>query len=120
MPPVPTSVVSTIPLPALQPAPADPNLLPSVPVGTTPPVNPAPVSTIDSIEVSGVVQVGQRVSAIVRVPDEGTSRYVNVGDYLANGRILVKRINISADEPTVILEQDGREVVKTVGSSSLL
>jgi hypothetical protein len=112
--------IATVPLalPQVNPAPADVSALPPVSVVPNP---TAPSSLASTIEVSGIVQAGDRTSAIVRVPSEGTSRYVNEGDYLANGRILVKRIDVSADaEPVVILEQDGIEVIRTVGSGGAL
>jgi hypothetical protein len=121
----PSPQITTVPLPN-QPLP----ILPSVPVeapGTTVAVNPStisvspsalPTSLAQSIEVSGVIEAGGTVSAIVRVPGEPTSRYVNAGDYLAGGSVLVKRIDV-AGEPVVILEQDGIEVIRSVGSSAI-
>ena len=113
------------PLPAVAIAPA------TVPVATMPaptlpvfqppagglnlPITP-PISAAQAIEVSGVVQTGNTISIIIKSPDERTSRYVSVGDRLANGRVLVKRVEMGA-EPVVILEQDNAEVVKAIGSS---
>jgi hypothetical protein len=85
-------------------------------------VLPAPVSTVNlaqAIAVSGVVQAGSQTSVIVQVPNETTSRSAVVGDYLANGKVLVKRIETQGAEPVVVLEQDGAEFVKPVGSGSL-
>jgi hypothetical protein len=83
---------------------------------TSPPTEPVPLS--HTLEISGVVQLSGRTSVIVRVPDERNSRYVRIGDRLANGQVLVKRIELdSASEPIVILEQDGIEVRRMVGSS---
>ncbi|HEY9860046.1 MAG TPA: hypothetical protein V6D16_11120, partial [Candidatus Obscuribacterales bacterium] len=77
----------------------------------------SPPSVADTIEVTGVVQVGQKVSAIIKVPTESTSRYVSEGEYLAGG-ILVKRIELGTrEEPLVVLEQNGVEIVKAVGSA---
>jgi hypothetical protein len=79
----------------------------------------APAPTIreaQAIAVSGVVQAGSRTSIIVRVPNETSSRYAVVGDYLANGQVLVKRIEMQGAEPLVVLEQDGAEFIKPVGS----
>ncbi|NJL38629.1 MAG: hypothetical protein HC840_24525 [Leptolyngbyaceae cyanobacterium RM2_2_4] len=121
--PAPSPQITTVPL-SNQPLP----ILPSVPVeapGTTVavnpstiPVSPLPTSLAHSIEVSGVIEAGGTVSAIVQVPGEPTSRSVNAGDYLAGGSVLVKRIDV-AGEPVVILEQDGIEVVRSVGSSAI-
>lgn len=108
--------VSTVPLPALVPAPDSGTVspLPSVSVASS------PATFTNAIEISGIVQAGERVSAIVTLPNE-PSRSVSAGDYLANGRVLVKRIDVGVDaEPFVVLELDGREVVKSVGSSAVL
>ena len=116
--PAPTPVVAAAPLPQLQPS--SPNfttvpLPPLVPFAAVPPVSPPRVA--NTIEVTGVVQVGQKVSAIIKVPTESTSRYVSEGEYLAGG-ILVKRIELGTrEEPLVVLEQNGVEIVKAVGSA---
>jgi hypothetical protein len=114
-PPMPVPAAPTVavaPLPAFQP----PGSLPTFQPGTapSPPVNP--ISTAQAIEVSGVVQTGSKTSIIVKVPDERTSRYATVGERLANGRVLIKRVEMGA-EPVVILEQDGQEIVKSIGNS---
>ncbi len=72
------------------------------------------------VAVSGVVQIGDQLQAIVQVPNEGTSRYVRVGQRLSNGEILVKRIEMSPGiEPVVILEQYGVEVAKAIGEQAV-
>ena len=79
---------------------------------------PAPLSLARAITINGVVQVGNRVNIIVQVPNEGSSRYVSVGDRLAGGRVLVKRVDMGGGEPRVVLEQDGVEVVRMVESNA--
>lgn len=112
-PVAPAPAIALAPLPPLQSAPPDLSALPPAPA----PVSPTSVAA--AIEVTGVMQVGQKVSAIVQVPGEQTSRYVGTGDYLANGKVLVKRIQIeSSGEPIVILEQNGVEVAKSVGKTN--
>lgn len=99
-------------LPPLQPlavAPFPEGQLPTVPLQAPPAFQPG-----SDIVVSGVVQIGDRASAIVTLPGDQTSRYVYEGDYLS-GRILVKRIEMGL-EPRVILEREGVEIVRTVGS----
>ncbi|OKH22851.1 hypothetical protein NIES1031_18975 [Chroogloeocystis siderophila 5.2 s.c.1] len=72
------------------------------------------------VAVSGVVQIGEQLQAIVQVPNEGTSRYVRVGQRLSNGEILVKRIEMTPGiEPVVILEQYGVEVAKAIGEQAV-
>lgn len=116
--PVPAPVVATAPLPQLQPGSPNFTTVPLPPPAAFPGVAPAPIRVADTIEVTGVVQVGQKVSAIIKVPAESSSRYVSEGEYLAGG-ILVKRIDLGTrEEPLVVLEQNGVEIVKTVGSSN--
>lgn len=131
--PAPATAPAARPAPAAQSAPSPaPQPAPATPAATTPTVSvpaataaspvpapvPSPTQIASAIEVSGVVQAGNITSAIVQVPNEGTSRYVSAGDYLANGRVLVKRIEVGTDgEPVVILEQNGVEVIRSVGSS---
>ncbi len=80
-----------------------------------PPALPEP-ELAKNVTVMGVVQIGEQTQAIVQVPSEATSRYVQVGQRLSNGQVLVKRIELNAGaEPLVILEQYGVEVSKAVG-----
>jgi len=70
----------------------------------------------NEVEVSGVIQVGGVTQAIVRAPNEPTSRYVRVGQRLSDGQILVKRIEMNAaGSPVVVLEENGIEVSRSVG-----
>lgn len=109
-----------------------PSTGPSPGVATTPFVPPSPLPSFkpelprlpeptlaQSVEVSGVVQVGDRPQAIVKAPNEPTSRYVTVGQRLANGQVLVKRIEMNeGSNPVVILEQYGIEIAKAVGEKA--
>jgi hypothetical protein len=118
--------------PAALPTVAVPATIPPVAVVAPPPIA-APIATpiapvvapsptireAQTIAVSGIVQAGSRTSIIVRVPNETSSRYAVVGDYLANGKVLVKRIEMQGAEPLVVLEQDGAEFIKPVGSGGL-
>lgn len=116
----PNRAVATSP----QPVPAS-NVSPVVPspqrqqpqatvIQPRPSVAAPPTRFADSVQVMGVVQVGNSVSAIVQLPDGQGSRYVQAGDALANG-ILVSRIEMTDDAPRVIFVQDGVEIVRTVG-----
>jgi hypothetical protein len=98
--------------------------LPPKPVAARPnkpgvPSTPPPPPSTDlarGVEVSGVVFVNGRNQAIVKAPDEGTSRYVSVGQRLSGGQVLVKRIEMnSGSDPVVVLEENGVEVAKVVG-----
>jgi hypothetical protein len=68
-----------------------------------------------AVNVSGVVQIGSAVYAIVDAPDEPSSRYVQVGQRLSNGEILVRRIDFDGSDSSVVLEQAGMQVVRRVG-----
>lgn len=69
------------------------------------------------IEVTGVVEVGGVPVAIVQVPNE-PARYVREGQRIANGQVLVKRIETNrGPTPVVILEQYGVEVARGVGEA---
>ncbi|TBR57616.1 hypothetical protein B4U84_16660 [Westiellopsis prolifica IICB1] len=70
-----------------------------------------------AVFVSGVVMLGNQLQAIIKVPNEPTSRYVQAGQRLANG-VLIKRIEMNeGSEPIIILEQYGIEVSKMVGEA---
>jgi hypothetical protein len=98
-------------LPFLQPAPVNINQLPVAPVIP----RRSPTALAETIEISGVLQVGGKTNVIVKVPDESTSRYVTVGDSMANGQVRVKRVEMGID-PVIVLEQNGKEVTRSVGS----
>lgn len=88
------------------------------PVAAVPAVPPPPRTDIaEAIEVTGVVQPkGEIAKVILKAPTEPTSRYVNVGDRIAGGQVLVKGVKFSAGaDPVVIFEQNGVEVAIAVG-----
>ncbi len=118
-----TSPIATVPVPAapISMAPPAAGTLPTFQPGgiNSMPAPAPPLSVAEAIEVSGVVQAGGKTSIILKVPDEQTSRYAGVGERLANGRVLIKRVEMGS-EPVVILEQDGREFAKSIGSSSIV
>jgi hypothetical protein len=122
LPPAPVAPTADLPpLPGLvggKPAP-----LPPIPLAAEPvliPALPSPValSPLQGIVLTGVVQVGDRLSVIVREPGSATSRHTFAGEYLAGGLVRVKRIEMSAQEPLVILEYNGREYPLVVGASA--
>ena len=91
--------------------------LPSAPVGI-PIMPPIPQPTLArEVEVTGVVTIGRSTQAIVRAPGEPSSRYVSAGQRLANGQVLVKRIEMNpGSDPVVVLEENGMEVSVMVGT----
>lgn len=68
------------------------------------------------VQVTGFAIVAGVPRAIVKAPDERTSRSVTAGDRLSNGQVLVKRIDFTnPEEPVLILEQSGTRVAVAVG-----
>lgn len=85
-----------------------------LPPGQTTPPQPAVASVI---AVSGIVQVGTTPKAIIKAPNEDYSRYVQAGEYISNGQVLVKRIEMRGSAyPTVVFEEDGVEFARRVGA----
>ena len=106
-PTVPSTILPTVPVQNnLPPAPIS---LPSLPVVS-------PTALADQVEITGVVQVGDRMMAIAKAPEEASARYVNIGDRLSGGRVIVREIRIGGS-PTVVLEQNGQKVVKSIGAN---
>ncbi|MGJ5630768.1 hypothetical protein [Nostoc sp. CALU 1950] len=103
-----TSVLPKV-LPQVVPNPTLASVLP-------PPVQP---ELARAVVVTGVVLISKEPQAIIKVPDEPTSRYVQAGQRLANG-VLIKRIEMNQGyNPIVILEQFGIEVAKMVGEGAV-
>lgn len=93
-----------------------PPVIPNQTLASVLPPPPQP-ELASSILVSGVVLIGREPQAIIKVPNEPTSRYVQAGLRLANG-VLVKRIEMNeGSNPVLILEQYGIEVARTVGEA---
>lgn len=92
--------------------PAGPNFIPQLPK--------VPQATLaQGVKVTGVIQVAGVPHAIVEAPGQ-EPRYVKAGDYLANGQVLVKRIDTrKGSVPVVILEEKGIEVAKRVGEGGV-
>lgn len=126
LPTVPVAVTQG--LPALPPVtipnlsvPSIPGDLPLVGGGNTTAMlpNPETLSVIDQVTVSGVVQIGQQVHAIVSEPGSRAGRRVAQGDAVAAGQVRVKAIDLSGPDPTVVLTYNGRDYYRSVGSGSL-
>jgi hypothetical protein len=139
--PPPPAVVAATPLPvvpvtatqSLPPLP-QPSSLPSLPapyvpgsalqdgqsVAVAPTASPVFQSLVEQVTVSGVVQVGNQVSAIVTEPGSHVGRRVSQGDVVAGGRIRIKTIDVSGPEPIVVLSYDGRDYPRSVGSAAMV
>ncbi len=114
-----TTVVTAAPLP-MPVAPAVlPNVVPPIALPQAALVAPMPVSPTaiaESIEIKGVIQVGEQFNIIIRDPNAPTSRTVKVGDVVGGGKVRISRVDAAdTQDPQVVLEQDGVEVVRAVG-----
>jgi len=73
----------------------------------------------ERVVVSGVIELGDITHIIITAPNEAYTRYVQPGQYVANGEVLVKRVEMgSGATPIVVLEQSGIEVFKPVGAEA--
>lgn len=108
---------TAINLPAI-PAPASITALPPITTAPAPIEIPAPAPSIaESIAITGVLQVGGKLTAIVQEPN-ASPRYVQAGAPLAGGTVRLKRIVMNRNgEPTIVLEENGKEVIKSLGST---
>ncbi|MBD2567653.1 hypothetical protein [Anabaena lutea] len=111
-------LTATLPKPKPQVNSPLPKVLPQIvanqPIKPVLPPQPQPEAA-KAVLVSGVVLIGRQPQAIIKVPEEKTSRYVQAGQLLGNG-VLIKRIEMNrGSNPIVILEQYGIEVGKAVG-----
>jgi len=124
-PQLPTTSISRVPdLPPVPTPRSAPPVLPSIPLASNPLSIPAlpsnipganmvPQSPLEAVELTGVVQVGDRVGVIVREGQGQSSRHVFAGDLLAGG-VRVKSVDVSAQQPLVILEYQGQEYTRVV------
>lgn len=109
-----------VPLPPLQSTPIPQTVsvrpLPALPVAPPPMPPVSRVNLAESIVLTGIIQTGTQISAIIEDTD-GASRYVQVGEKLANGEVTVKKINVNGGSPSIVLVQNGVELIKAVGRS---
>lgn len=113
LPPVPNPNAAPPPLPAI-PIAINPLPIPALP-SSIPGVPSVPRSPIEAVELTGVVQVGDRVGVIVREGNGQSSRHVFAGDLLSGGQVRLKAVDLSAQQPLVILEYQGEEYTRIVG-----
>ena len=72
-----------------------------------------------ALEISGVIEVAGKTQVIVKLPSESFSRYIEVGERVANGTVLVKRVEGQQSlSPTIVLEEVGVEVSRKIGDKS--
>lgn len=113
LPPLPTVTIPNLPVP---PIPGGFPLAEGADGAMAP--NPVLLSAVDQITVSGVVQIGQQVHAIVTEPGNPSGRRVAQGDMVAGGQVRVKAIDLSSSDPTVVLTYNGRDYYRAVGRAS--
>ncbi|HSM81102.1 MAG TPA: hypothetical protein VLS96_05425 [Nodosilinea sp.] len=84
-----------------------------------PPLAPLPQlpqpTLAEAVLVTGVMTIGNENFAVVQTA--AGSQYVRAGQRVANGQVLIKRIDVRGSEPTVVLEQNGIEVSRPVGAA---
>ncbi|MCY7336575.1 MAG: hypothetical protein LH613_10250 [Chamaesiphon sp.] len=69
-----------------------------------------------ALEISGVIEAGGITQVIVKLPSESFSRYIEVGGRVADGKVLIKRVEgQDGFSPTIILEEVGIEVPRKIG-----
>jgi hypothetical protein len=108
-------------VPIAQPRPPAPSVRPpviAVPNVAMPQSIAAPLSRsapqAEAIAITGVMQTSGRTMVIAQAPNS-SARYVEAGDTI--GDVRVKSIQVSrTGEPTVVLEQNGVTVTKSVGA----
>ncbi|MEI6065616.1 MAG: hypothetical protein WCQ26_13565 [Pseudanabaena sp. ELA748] len=76
---------------------------------------PPDIKAAQGTKVTGTIEVLGTIYAIIQSPDEPTSRNVQAGQMISNGKVLVKRIDTNAEPPIVVLQQSGVEVLRAVG-----
>ncbi len=97
-------------------SPPPPSKSPKPPISKRPIVDLARATVI-----TGVIDMGELTQVIVKAPNEKFSRYVQPGQYVSNGKVLVKRIEgKNSPTPIVVLEEVGVgiEVYKRVGEGA--
>lgn len=70
----------------------------------------------EAVQVTGVMTIGNENFAVVQT--SAGSQYVRAGQRVANGQVLVKRIDMRGSDPIVVLEENGIEVSRPVGAPS--
>lgn len=113
--PVPIAAMPVLAIPpVINPVVSNPAPI-EVAAAPLPPALP-PTNLADSVEISGVMQIGGKTMVIAKTPNDSSARYVQAGDAVAGGQVHVKSVQIGPrGEPIVVLEQNGVEVTKSVG-----
>ncbi|MGL4882841.1 MAG: hypothetical protein ACRC8K_17545 [Waterburya sp.] len=82
----------------------------------TPPVEAVDPTLAKNVIISGLYEANGTTKLIVQESEESGSRYVDIGERIVDGQVLVKSVNAnSSPTPLVILEQSGVQVSKAIG-----
>jgi hypothetical protein len=109
----PQRVISVPQLPPIATAPTV-TAVPANAPQVAPIAAPQPQRLAEAIAITGVLQTNGNTMVIAKSPNEQSARYVKAGDSI--GPVRVKSIQVSrSGEPTVVLEQNGVEVTKSIG-----
>lgn len=118
--PFTSTVINPVPkLEALLAKPKEPpNLRAAIVVRTSTrtKIEPPDTKAAEGTVVTGTVEIGGTIYAIIQATDEPTPRNVRAGQLISNGRVLVKRIDTNSEPPIVVLQQNGVEVLRAVGA----
>lgn len=86
----------------------------TIPGFDNPPSLPPLPTLAEEVQVTGVIRVNGVDNIILKAPGEEHSRTVRIGEYVSNGQIKVKSVDLQTNSPIVVLEQNGIEVVKQI------
>jgi autotransporter translocation and assembly factor TamB len=83
---------------------------------SAPPMEVVDPTLAKNVMISGLYEANGQTKLIIQESEENTSRYVDIGEYIANGQVLVKSVDRNnLPTPLVILEESGVEVSKSIG-----
>lgn len=68
----------------------------------------------ENTEITGVIELNGVKYVLAKAPNEKYSRQVQVGDFIADGQVRIKRVDFRRNSPVVVLEQYGVEVYKQI------
>lgn len=82
-----------------------------------PPKPPKPPEPLEakSVLVSGILNVDGKKVAIVKTSQYDYSYSIEEGSILYGGQVLVRGINVTPENPFIVLEQYGQKIVRKVG-----
>lgn len=113
LPPAPSSTSSTSGSGGTVTESGSPRFIPQLPALPQP-------QLAQGIVVTGVIEVQGEAYAIIKAPSEPYSRHVKVGQYISNGQVLVKRIEMNGTpEPIIVFEELGMEITRVVGEQTV-